>query len=90
MKTCLTDQEMFKEIFWMARRYAEGRRTFSATTVNDIYDCYCEKYGADWDHEDVTLPNWPYASDGDHKLTEMDLPPRPYWAKGREIKKERS
>lgn len=62
--------KLISEIVWMARRYADGRRTFSATTFNDTYDKLRALLGdidngKDSDH--VLMCDgrfYPYAQDG--------------------------
>lgn len=63
-----------KEILWMARRYADGRQTFAATSFNDAYDLLRDEFGEDIEYnkinewKDHTLTEggryFPYAQDG--------------------------
>ncbi len=63
-----------KEILWMARRYADGRQTFAATSFNDAYDLLRDEFGEDIEYnkisewKDQTLTEngkyFPYAQDG--------------------------
>ena len=63
-----------KEILWMARRYADGRRTFAATNFNDAYDTLRDIFDVDIEYNNIdewvdqTLTDngayFPYAQDG--------------------------
>lgn len=63
-----------KEILWMSRRYADGRRTFAATSFNDAYDTLRDIFGeaieyndiSKWKDETLTSDGkyFPYAQDG--------------------------
>lgn len=64
--------EAIKNIIWMARRYADGRRTFAAKDFNDAYDVLRDFFGDEidnLDNIDSTLTEngkyFPYAQDGD-------------------------
>lgn len=46
---------MVTELFWMARRYAHGRHTFSPGTVRDIYHMLKTKYPHIIIEHDVTI-----------------------------------
>ena len=63
--------EAIKEIVWMARRYADGRQTFSARSFNDAYDVLRDVFGEGIEftkYKDLTLTEdgafFPYAQDG--------------------------
>lgn len=58
-------KQSVKEILWMARRYADGRMTTSASSFNDAYDVLREFFGDDIDLGDATIEHLPYAKDGD-------------------------
>lgn len=67
--------EAIREILWMARRYADGRLTFSALSFNDAYDVLRDCFGDQIEYNnkevDLTLTGdgkfFPYAQDGQYK-----------------------
>ena len=52
-------EQMIKQIWWMARRYADGRSTSAPSIVNQIYD-KCQKMNVDLGDDDGKK----YADDG--------------------------
>lgn len=62
-------QELISQIIWMARRYADGRRTYAPDSFNRAYDGLRDIFGAEIDtaFEDTTLTEggkyFPYAFD---------------------------
>jgi hypothetical protein len=63
-------KQAVKDIIWMARRYADGRRTYAPSMFNDAYDVLRNELGDferlnDPDEAPDRIKNWPYATDGD-------------------------
>lgn len=61
------EQELEKIIIdtiWMSRRYADGRRTYAVSMVNDAID-KCKELGIEIKKDDTLLSGNEYASDGD-------------------------
>lgn len=52
-------EAMLRQIWWMARRYADGRCTVAPSIVNEVYD-NCQKMGIDLGDDNGEK----YASDG--------------------------
>lgn len=52
-------EAMLRQIWWMARRYADGRCTAAPSIVNEVYD-KCQKMGIDLGDDNGEK----YASDG--------------------------
>lgn len=52
-------EAMIRQIWWMARRYADGRCTVAPSIVNEVYD-KCQKMGIDLGDDNGEK----YASDG--------------------------
>lgn len=78
-------KEAVKEILWMARRYANGRKTYAPSLFNDAYDILRSEFGdgidpkkfqaqgSDDTYHDITIEttkDHPYACYDDH--TEPD------------------
>lgn len=59
-------------LIWMARRYADRRRTYAAGAFNDAYDILRDRFGDKlYDEEPDTVLTgkgkfYPYAQDGDY------------------------
>lgn len=47
-------QQAVKDILWMARRYADGRRTYAPSMFNDAYDILREELGDEIDSQHAT------------------------------------
>ena len=62
---------LISEILWMARRYADGRKTYAVSMFNDTYDDLRDLLGDGIDQQtgDATIKNYPYATDGQFGLT---------------------
>lgn len=77
-----------KQMIWMARRYADGRRTLTPSNFNYAYDTLREIYGTDIEYidsdkwVDTTLMEdgkyFPYAQDGGGKNFDC-VTGRKYW-----------
>lgn len=48
-------EQIIKEIFWMARRYAHGRHTYAPGIIRDAYNVL-KKLGVDIEHDDTIKP----------------------------------
>ena len=77
-----------RELVWMARRYADGRQTFAATTFNNAYDVLRDIYGDEIEIKDgivdATLTEkgkfFPYAQDGGDRKMFDAVKGRKYYA----------
>lgn len=61
-------KKAIRDIVWMARRYADGRRTYAPSMFNDAYNALVRELGNferenDPDNAPDRIKNYPYASD---------------------------
>lgn len=72
-----------QDILWMARRYADMRQTYAVDMFNDSYDILRDEFGEkiDLKDKDVTVKNFPYATDGGGKMFNRNLKNRKYFKK---------
>ena len=54
-----------KDIVWMARRYADGRKTYAPSMFNDAYDALRSQGYTEDENADEAVKSYPYASYGD-------------------------
>ena len=65
-KTVKISPKNLMDLVWMARRYADGRRTWAPEDFNRIYEAIKADYPEMMAEEsdDKACPYWPYAQDG--------------------------
>lgn len=57
-------ENIIKDTLWMARRYADGRRTYAVSMVNDAID-KCNELGIEIKEDHTLINGNKYATDAD-------------------------
>ncbi len=78
MKNKQEVKQAIKDILWMARRYADGRKTYAPHLFNEAYDTLRDEFGDEIDpyKEDEGMNSnslFPYAMYGDNPEDSMNL-----------------
>ena len=77
-----------KELLWMARRYADGRRTFSPSVFNEAYQYLATEepeFLNQHDKPDHIVKFWPYAQDGMYSEETGEFDARPKEVRERQV-----
>jgi len=68
------ETQAIKDIIWMARRYANGRKTYAVSLFNDAYDTIRDSIGDSleqpYDPDQDEMNYYPYAEDGMERFNE--------------------
>lgn len=67
--------EAIKEMVWMARRYASGRKTYTPWCFNNAYVTLCNFFGQSRIDisSDFDVETFPFAKDGDFEFDFEEL-----------------